>query len=175
MQKNIILIFLVLTFICSCSETNKPASYWLEKEKALWDGKQYTDPKKAIEYLNNAIKLQPNNAQTYLKRGDAYYKFGQYQLAIDDDSKAITLKPDYADAYYTRGNAYVKLGQYQLAIEDYNKAISLKEDFTNAYANRAAIYLNQGNKELVCYDAQKACALGNCKILETAKVKGYCR
>jgi tetratricopeptide (TPR) repeat protein len=96
-------------------------------------------------------------------------------LAIDDDSKAITLKPDYADAYYNRGNAYVKLGQYQPAIEDYNKAISLKEDFTNAYANRAAIYLNQGNKELVCYDAQKACALGNCKILETAKVKGYCR
>jgi len=63
MQKIIILIFLILTFICSCSEKNKTASDWLEKEKALWDGKQYTDPKKAIKYLNNAIKLEPNNAR----------------------------------------------------------------------------------------------------------------
>ena len=69
MRKIIICIFLVLTFICSCSEKNKTASDWLEKEKALWNGKQYTDPKKAIEYLNNAIKLQPNNAETYTKRG----------------------------------------------------------------------------------------------------------
>jgi len=129
----------------------------------------------AIEDYNKAITFKPDFAYAYFGRGDAYYKFGQYQLAIEDDSKAITLKPDYADAYYNRGNAYVKLVQYQLAIEDYTKAISLKEDFTNAYANRAAIYLNQGNKELVCYDAQKACALGNCKILEAAKVKGYCR
>jgi hypothetical protein len=34
--------------------------------------------------------------------------------------------------------------------------------------------LIQGNKELGCYDAQKACELGSCKILEAAKVKGYC-
>ena len=82
MRKIIICIFLVLTFICSCSEKDKTASDWLEKEKALWDGKQYTDPKKAIEYLSNAIKLQPNNAETYTKRGVACVNLGQYRQAI---------------------------------------------------------------------------------------------
>ena len=141
MQKIIILIFLILTFICCCSEKNKTASDWLEKEKALWDGKQYTDPKKAIEYLNNDIKLQPNNAENYAKRGNVYYS----------------------------------LGQSQQALEDFNKAIGLKQDYANAYNNRGTAYLSQGNKELGCRDAQKACALGNCKSLEWAKGKGYCR
>ena len=50
MQKIIILIFLILTFICSCSKTNENAEDLINKAKLLWDGKQYTDPKKAIEY-----------------------------------------------------------------------------------------------------------------------------
>ena len=175
MQKNIILIFLVLIFICSCSETNKPVSYWLEKEKALWDGKQYTDPKKAIEYLNNAIKQEPNNAETFTKRGAAYINLGQYQQAIDDFNKAISLKQNYASAYNNRGAAYYSLGQNQQAIDDFNKAIGLNKDYANAYSNRGTAYLSQGNKKLGCSDAQKACALGNCKSLELAKGKGLCR
>ena len=141
MRKIIICIFLVLTFICSCSEKPKTASDWLEKEKALWDGKKYTDPKKAIEYLNNAIKLQPNNAETYTKRGGTYYNLGQYQQAVEDFNKVVILKPDYKDAYNKRG----------------------------------ATYLLLGNKELGCPDLKKACSLGDCKTLELAKGKEWCR
>jgi tetratricopeptide (TPR) repeat protein len=175
MRKIIICIFLVLTFICSCSDKNKTASDSLEKEKALGDGKQYTDTKKAIEYLNNDIKLQPNNAENYAKRGNVYYSLGQSQQALEDFNKAIGLKQDYAEAYNNRGGAYINLGQYQQAIEDFNKAIGLKQDYTNAYNNRGGAYLLRGNKKLGCRDAQKACALGNCKSLEWAKGKGYCR
>jgi tetratricopeptide (TPR) repeat protein len=175
MRKIIICIFLVLTFICSCSEKPKTASDWLEKEKALWDGKKYSDPKKAIEYLNNAIKLQPNNAETYTKRGGTYYDLGQYQQAVEDFSKVVTLKPDYADAYINRGVAYFKLGQYQQAIEDYNKVIILKSDYKDAYNKRGATYLMLGNKELGCPDLKKACSLGDCKLLELAKSKELCR
>ena len=175
MRKIIVAIFLVLTFICSCSEKNKTASDWLEKEKALWDGKKYTDPRKAIEYLNNAIKLQPNNAETYTKRGAAYFNLGQCHGAIENYSKAISLKQDYTFAYNDRGAAYIGLGQYKQAIEDFNKAISLKPDYASAYNNRGAAYLLQGNKELGCPDAQKACEFGNCKTLGLAKGKGWCR
>jgi tetratricopeptide (TPR) repeat protein len=175
MRKIIVSIFIVLAFLCSCSEKNKTASDWLEKEKALWDGKQYTDPKKAIEYLNNAIKLEPNNAETYTKRGAAYISLGQYLQAIEDLNKAIGLKQDYAFAYNNRGAAYINLGQYKKAIEDLSKAISLKQDYESAYNNRGGAYLLEGNKELGCPDAKKACALGNCKSLEFAKANGYCR
>jgi len=174
MRKIIICIFLVLTFISSCSETNKTASDWLKKEKALREGKQY-DPKKAIEYLNNAMKLEPSNPETYTKRGAAYMFLHQYQQAIEDFNKSIGLKKDYASAYNDRGAAYVYLNQYQQGIDDFNKAIDLKKDYTNAYKNRGTAYLMQGNKKLGCPDVQKACELGDCKTLEFTKGKGWCR
>jgi len=125
MSKIIVSIFIVLAFLCSCSEKNKTASDWLEKEKALWDGKQYTDPKKAIEYLNNAIKLEPNNAETYTKRGAAYISLGQYKKAIEDLSKAISLKQDYDSAYNNRGGAYLLEGNKELGCPDAKKACAL--------------------------------------------------
>ena len=42
---------------------------WFYKAYALWDGGKYTDPKKAIEYLNNAVRLQPDLVEAYINRG----------------------------------------------------------------------------------------------------------
>jgi tetratricopeptide (TPR) repeat protein len=168
MRKIIICIFLVLTFICSCSEKDKTASDSLKNEKALGGGKQYAASKKAID-------VQPISAETYTKRGDDYYVRGQYQQAIEDFNKAIGLKQDYVRAYSDRGAAYFNLGQYQKAIDDFNKAIRVQPDFADAYSNRAIAYLSRGNKKLGCPDAQKACELKNCKELEMAKSKGICR
>lgn len=175
MRKSIICIFFVLTIICSCSERNKTASDWIEKEKALWVGTRYTDPQKAIEYLNNAIKLDPNNAETYNKRGIAYYELEQYQRTIEDNSEAIRLNPDYVVAYNNRGSAYANLGQYLRAIEDFNQVIRLKSNYPDAYNNRGTIYILQGNKEQGCRDVKQACKLGNCKRLKEAKAREYCR
>jgi tetratricopeptide (TPR) repeat protein len=157
-------------------ENSEIAMDWINKEQALWNGEKYADPTKAIEYLNNAIKLQQNNAASYSKRGTVYYNLGQYQRAIEDYSEAIRLKPDYSLAYYNRGCIYVKNpDQYEQAIKDFNKAIKLKPDYTEAYNNLSGIYLIQGKKSLGCSNAQKACELGKCKLLEVAKGQGYCR
>ena len=170
MRKIIICIFLVLTFICSCSEKNETASYWFNKAEASKE----TDPKKAIEYLNNGIKLQPKVFAAYYNRGIAYEKLGRNQSAIEDFNEAIRLKPDDANTYHNRGVTYTVLLQYQRAIEDYNKVISLKPDFADAYKLRGYVYFKQGNKKLGCPDAKKACDLGDCKLSELAKNKGYC-
>ncbi|MFA5321582.1 MAG: tetratricopeptide repeat protein [Smithella sp.] len=133
-----------------------------------------TDPQKAIEYLDEAIKLKPDFAEAFNNRGNAYSDLGQYPRAIEDYNEAIRLKPQYAHAYYNRGFTYDDLGQYQLAIEDYNEAIRLKPEHIDAYYNRGNDYFLQNNKELGCRDAQKACELGGCKLLEKAKSKKYC-
>jgi tetratricopeptide (TPR) repeat protein len=130
---------------------------------------------KALDDFNEAMRLKPDFADPYNNRGFAYAKLAQYQLAIEDFNKAIGLKPDYAEACNNRGAIYAKFGQYQSAIQDFNNAISLKPDYAEAYKNRGLAYLLQGNKQLGCLDARKACALGNCKTLEAAKSKGYCR
>jgi tetratricopeptide (TPR) repeat protein len=125
MRKIVVCIFLVLTLICSCSEKPKAESDWIEKEKALWDGKKYTDPQKAIEYLNNAIKLEPNNAETYFKRGTAYVNLRQYQLALNDFNDAIRLKPDVANVYNDRGVIYLMHGNKVFGCNDVQKACEL--------------------------------------------------
>jgi tetratricopeptide (TPR) repeat protein len=151
------------------------ATDWLKKAVALWDGEEYTAPKKAIEYLNIAIRLKPDYADAYCSRGFAYNDLGQYQSAIKDFNKAIRLQPDDAIVYCNRGKAYAKLGHNQLAIKDFNEAIRLQPDYVIAYNNRGFAYLLQGNKELGCPDAQKACTMGLCTVLKWAKRKGYCR
>jgi tetratricopeptide (TPR) repeat protein len=147
---------------------------WVNKAFSLWDEGKYTDPEKAIKYLNNAIKLQPDYSLTYSNRGVAYDDLGQQQRAIEDYNKAIRIKPDYTNAYNNRGNAYNNLGQYQRAIEDYNEVIRLQPEYAVVYNNRGFAYLSQGNTNLGCSDAQKTCALGTCKTLEWAKGKGVC-
>ena len=147
------------------------ANNLLKNAFALCSSGKCTDPQKAIEYLNEAIKLKPDLAEAYNNRGNAYGDLGQHQQAITDYNEAIRLKPDYANAYSNRGIAYDNLGEYQRAIEDLNESIRLKPDYANAWKNRALIYLNHGNKNLGCPDAQKACELGYCKLLE----EGHCR
>lgn len=135
----------------------------------------YNDPQKAIEYLNNAIKLQPNYANSYHLRGNNYATLKQYHLALEDYNEAIRLNPTYPDTYQSRGVLHTSLLQYQRAIEDFSNAISLKHDNVEAYKCRGYVYFSEGNKKLGCADAKKACALGNCQLSEVAKNKGYCR
>lgn len=45
---------------------------WFYKAYALLDEGKYTDPKKGIEYLNNAIKLQSDLTEVYILRGGVF-------------------------------------------------------------------------------------------------------
>jgi tetratricopeptide (TPR) repeat protein len=125
---------------------------WFYKAEALWVGGKYTDPKKAIEYLNNAIKLQPDYPRAYNVRGYAYDRLGQYQRAIEDYNEALRLKPDDSATYINRGVAYFRLGQHQRAIEDYNEAIRLKPDNVSAYINRGSAYKSLGQHQRAIED-----------------------
>ena len=125
MRKIIFSIFLVLTFLCSCSKMSETAADWFDKAQALGDGEKYTNPEKAIEYLNNAIKLKPDDALAYNNRGAAYAELGQYQRAIEDYNEAIRLRPEDALAYNNRGLAYLIQGNSKLGCPDEQKACAL--------------------------------------------------
>jgi len=132
---------------------------WVNKALSLWDGGKYNDPEKAIEYLNNAIKLELGYAEAYYNRGNAYNKPGQYERAIKDYNEAIRLKPDYAEAYYNRGIVYLYLGQYERAIKDYNEAIRLKPYLIEPYNNLGVAYNNLGQYERAIKDFNEAIRL----------------
>ena len=100
----------------------------------------------AVENYSYAIKLQPNFAEAYNNRGNAYSDKGDFGQAIQDYSKAIELKPDLAEAYYNRGVAYGNKRNFDRAIQDFNEAIKLKPDLAEAYNIRGMAYSDKGDK-----------------------------
>jgi len=105
---------------------------WVDKAVALWDGKKFSDPKKAVEYLTQAIRLDPKFARAYTLRGCAYDHIKQFDRAIADYDQAIRLDPNDATAYIHRGIIYAEINQFDRAIADYDQAILL--DPLNAVA-----------------------------------------
>ena len=146
-------LFIFLLFPYSFAENRKlTAVDWFHKADALLAGGKFTDPKKVIEYLNNAIKLKPDYAMAYNKRGAAYAELGQHQRAIADYNESIRLNPDLAAVYNNRGSSYGKLGQYQHAMEDCSMAIQLKPDYAVAYYNRGSAYEKLGQYQRAIKD-----------------------
>jgi protein O-mannosyl-transferase len=144
---------------------NNLASTLLKDGKAL----------ESFEHCNQAIQIKPDYANAFYNRGLACSHLNRYQQAIDDYSETIRLQPDFTKAYNNRGYSYFLLNQYQLALDDLNKAILMQNDYALAYANRGIVYFALGNDKQGCHDAQTACEMGDCKFLQEAKGRGYCR
>ena len=64
---------------------------WKKKALALWDNGEYTDPIQALEYLNNAIYINPYDADTHINRGIAYANIGDINKMCSDFRKACEL------------------------------------------------------------------------------------
>jgi tetratricopeptide (TPR) repeat protein len=62
---------------------------WFNKIFALWSDAEFTDPSKVIEYLNEAIRLQPDYADAYNNRGIAYRQLSNNQKAIKYYNKSL--------------------------------------------------------------------------------------
>ncbi len=95
---------------------------------------------KAIEHLQQAVKIDPKFAEALNNLGLAYDKLGRNEEAVEAYKQAIKLKPDYSEAYYNLGGVYYKLGRRQEATEAYKQAIGLKPDYAEAYNNLGVVY-----------------------------------
>ncbi len=62
------------------------------------------NPSGAIDF-NEAIRLNPNDAEAYYNRAKARYEQKDIEGAIADYNEAIRLNPSYVEAYKNRGNA----------------------------------------------------------------------
>jgi len=130
----------------------------LEAQAAIECGMKYLKNKdydKAIEEINEAVRLDPNYAQAYSGRGYAYEMKDQYDRAIDDYNEAIRLDPNCSEAYMFRGSACLKKGQYDYAIRDCNEAIKLNPNNTAlayAYLNRGDAYIKKGQYDQAIND-----------------------
>ena len=86
-----------------------------------------------ISDYDSAIRLKPDYAEAYVKRGGIKHTLGQHFAAITDYDSAIRLKSDYAEAYAVRGMVKSNLGHLSEAKQDYQKALKLVEKVGDAH------------------------------------------
>ncbi|MYE90073.1 tetratricopeptide repeat protein [Candidatus Poribacteria bacterium] len=97
--------------------------------------------KKAVKDFTQAIRLDPNQATTYVNRSIAHIRLKDYSSAIKDCDRAIAINPNYLDAYNNRGRAYLGQNDLGRAIEEYCRAIALNPNDAHAYFNRGVALL----------------------------------
>ena len=122
-------------------------AYWFQAQILITNSRRSDQKtkrhlcKKAIEMLNEAMELYPENRQSfYYSRGISKTEIDQYGEAISDFNEVIKLIPDGAFAYIARGNAKRDHRDYERAITDFSETIKLIPDYAGAYNNRGVVY-----------------------------------
>ena len=87
--------------------------------------------KKAIEKLNEAIKLTPAHAKSLKLRGDINYALGNIDGALEDYTSAAALKPNDAILLASISSLYEILGKYELALAFCEDAMNKINIYTN--------------------------------------------
>ena len=114
----------------------------------------------AIAYYDVVIELDSDSnlvSQSYVHRGLAYQRKGEFSRGIDDFTKLIEIGPNHirADAYDYRGRVHHQKGELSRAIEDFSEAIEQNPDHITALYNRAMIYMKEENYTLAIEDFRK--------------------
>src|SRR5687767_4628448 len=119
---------LVLSLATSAA-AQAPTLQHIEKHTELCNRVSHTLPEDRIAGCTALIE---SGAQTtrmlaiaYNNRGNAYFRNGDYDPAIEDYSKSIQADPKYARAFNNRGLAFGKRSDYTRAISDFNQSIKL--------------------------------------------------
>lgn len=77
------------------------------------------EPKKAIEYYLQALKLDDNLPDVHYNVANSYFLLGKTTTSIPYYKRAIELNPGKSESFYNLGNAFCVLKQYDDAINSY--------------------------------------------------------
>jgi tetratricopeptide (TPR) repeat protein len=108
------LIFIFIAIISMSLYANTITELLLKAEQAI----EEDEYEMALEYYDQAIKLEPKNAEVYYLRGIVNFEETDDDLALNDFNKAIEIGFDKIDIYYHRGLAYESLVEYENAVND---------------------------------------------------------
>ncbi len=105
------------------------------------------EPKPALQYINEAIRLEPKNAAHYEHRSQIYRMMMEYELSVADDTRAIEYaKEPPVNSLINRIRYYRATKKFDLALKDQNRIISyFPPGRVGLREARAQIYLEKGD------------------------------
>jgi Tfp pilus assembly protein PilF len=127
------------------NKTIKKDSLWIQLRIAL-KTRRY---KKAHEYLNNLIKINPRCYMCYVLRGEIEYRHGQFKKAFNDFKvgikEASNISNSYLSYYYARwGLASLHINRYKFAKMCSDKALYLNSKSIMAHLLKSKLLFKSG-------------------------------
>jgi membrane associated rhomboid family serine protease/Tfp pilus assembly protein PilF len=113
----------------------------------------------AVDYLDKAIALFPNNAAYFVDRAAAFSYLEKYDGALADCERALQLEPQNKRAIRQLAAAYHSLGNFQTAVEVYTRILATDTKSVVSYNNRAWSYDALGKYKEAVDDCTKALQL----------------
>ncbi len=99
-------------------------------------GEKKGDMQKALQYLNEAYKLRPDEYETVRLLGVAYGVKGDNAKAIQNFERAVKLQPNNADALFNLASAYFHSGNEPKGNEYRQKALAIDPNIESQRNNR---------------------------------------
>lgn len=133
-----------LGYVTKCIESHKnnPQPYLARCEIYANHLKDYN---KALEDIDEVIKLEPNNVSYYFNRSYLRYQVNDIRGTMADLDYAIAFDPSNVTAHYNRALLRSEVGDYNRAVEDYDFVLEHDPDNYPAFYNRAMILINTGH------------------------------
>ena len=113
----------------------------------------------ALADYDQALALDPQNANLWHARGDVLSDLNQDDSALVNFDRAIALQPTLAAAMNNRGRVRLRRGDLAGAVADFTHAIEVDPRQRYAYMNRALARFSLGEYEGSIVDSRRAISL----------------
>ncbi|GAA5979871.1 hypothetical protein JCM10908_001447 [Rhodotorula pacifica] len=113
-----------------------------------------SDAEGALADLDEATKVKPDNAQSWVKKASVHMELGKPDEAMSDFEKALEIDPENADVFYHRGQVYFITGEFDRAIQEYRRSAELDPSYIFCHIQLAVAQYKAGStqKALVLFD-----------------------
>lgn len=111
---------------------------------------------KALDELNQAVALGPDDSPNHTVRARVFYTLRQYEQAVSDGLQSIELGAPTKNTYLTLGDAYRELKEFDKAIESYNKVLKLDSKNSTAMNKRGVAFERMGQDKQALTEYRRA-------------------
>jgi tetratricopeptide (TPR) repeat protein len=115
--------------------------------------------REAIDDLDRAAELDPQNATLYQNRGACYESLGDLDRAMANFRRAAQLDPTSAPAHASMGRRLSTAQDFAGAIRAYTRAIKCAPNDANLYSNRASCHARAGDAAAALADYDRSLAI----------------
>jgi tetratricopeptide (TPR) repeat protein len=132
------------------------ASFYRERGIAAYGSGDFLG---AIGNFDEAIRLNPNDAQSYNIRGNVWDELGILERALADYDEAIRIDPNNPAVFHDRAILWQREGELDKALIDLDRAIRFSFSDVNMYCDRGLVWYQKGRHDRAVADFDRAIKL----------------